>query len=318
MGLKKIIKGILRPPSDAIIGSSRSLPGYIESIISSSPAVVYNPHIAALYRPYKAYQDSYVILNNHPGQAPPPERRGEALPIPPYFTGDWTTEQWLESGKGDVGLIRKLAEESGFAFETTRRFLDFGCANGRIIRWLGDIADRGDVWGVDMLSEYIIWCQQHLGPPFKFATTTSFPHLPFEDNYFDIIHAASVFTHITELADAWLLELRRIVRPGGRLVISIHDEHTIALLIDPKADVTPGVRKGGEKILALEKESPFLESDYAMFSIHRAPGPGGHREAQVFYKTDYIRRHWGSMLDVLSMTPEAYGHQTVVVLGKPG
>jgi len=46
----------------------------------------------------------------------------------------------------------------------------------------------------------MLWCQQRMSPLFKFATTTSFPHLPFEDGYFDFVYAGSVFTHITDLA----------------------------------------------------------------------------------------------------------------------
>ena len=49
----------------------------------------------------------------------------------------------------------------------------------------------------------------------NFATVTTAPHLPFADGYFDFAYCSSVFTHISDLADAWLLELRRIVRSGG-------------------------------------------------------------------------------------------------------
>lgn len=78
-----------------------------------------------------------------------------------------------------------------------------------MIRWLTKEAKAGEVWGVDIAGSHILWCQQNLPAPFKFATTTSFPHLPFEDNYFDLIYAGSVFTHIADLAESWLLELRQ-------------------------------------------------------------------------------------------------------------
>src|SRR6185437_620486 len=83
--------------------------------------------------------------------------------------------------------------------------------------------------GVDIWASAILWCKEWLSPPFHFATTTICPHLPFEDRYFDFIFAGSVFTHIEDLTDAWFLELRRILRPGGKLYFSVNDRHAIAV-----------------------------------------------------------------------------------------
>jgi hypothetical protein len=47
-----------------------------------------------------------------------------------------------------------------------------------------------------------------------------------------------------------------------------------------------------------------------MFTIFRGAA------SQVFYDTHYLRQHWGGVLHVLSVTPEAYGYQTAVVLEK--
>ena len=52
----------------------------------------------------------------------------------------------------------------------------------------------------------------------------------FSDSYFDLIFTGSAFTHIDDLAEAWLLELRRLLSEKGRVYITIHDRHTIALL----------------------------------------------------------------------------------------
>jgi ubiquinone/menaquinone biosynthesis C-methylase UbiE len=111
--------------------------------------------------------------------------------------------------------MKKILGSVGFRIQDGNRVLDLGCASGRMIRWLNDFAEQCKIWGVDISAEHIIWCQQRLSPPFNFATITTAPHLPFEDRYFDLIFAGSVFTHIADLADAWLLELKRIVKPGG-------------------------------------------------------------------------------------------------------
>jgi ubiquinone/menaquinone biosynthesis C-methylase UbiE len=66
--------------------------------------------------------------------------------------------------------------------------------------------------------------------PLHFVTTTTAPHLPFEDDYFDLVYCGSVFTHISDLADAWLLEIRRILRTGAYAYITIHDNKSVRLL----------------------------------------------------------------------------------------
>ena len=48
------------------------------------------------------------------------------------------------------------------------------------------------------------------------------PPLPFDDARFDLVLGYSVFTHLNvQYQDAWLGELRRLVRPGGILLLSI-------------------------------------------------------------------------------------------------
>jgi ubiquinone/menaquinone biosynthesis C-methylase UbiE len=121
-------------------------------------------------------------------------------------------------------------DQSDFPIKARYRILDFACGAGRMIRIFNDVAEQCEIWGVDIRAEFIIWCQRHLSPPFNFATTTTFPHLPFEDRYFDLVYCGSIFSHISDLADAWLLELRRVTRPNGRIYITIMDNNTIKLV----------------------------------------------------------------------------------------
>src|SRR5207244_2674608 len=108
------------------------------------------------------------------------------------------------------------------------------------------------------------------------------PPLAFEDRYFDFIYAGSVFTHIADLAEAWLMELRRIVRPGGRLYLTIQDERSIELCMT--ANHNPPV---AELLRAYDEESHFMSTGYDFFTINRTPGQGGPGQAQVFYRRDY-------------------------------
>ena len=83
--------------------------------------------------------------------------------------------------------------------------MELGCAAGRVIRHLNELAASREIWGVDFAAAATMWCEENLSPPLHFATTTVVPHLPFKDEYFDLVYAGSVFTHIDELTFAGLL-----------------------------------------------------------------------------------------------------------------
>jgi SAM-dependent methyltransferase len=198
--------------------------------------------------------------------------------------------------------MRNILAASGFSFQDGCRVLELGCAGGRMLRFFEDVARRGEVWGTDISGEHIFWCKQNLSPPFNFFITTTTPHLPFADAYFDLIYAGSVFTHIDDLADTWLLELRRLLKPGGRLYITIHDNHTIRVLSEEQKDPL-------SKTLFCRKDY-FENGDYEMFTI------GRFMRSQVFYDTDYLARTLKPFFELESVTPQAYGFQTGVLLRK--
>jgi SAM-dependent methyltransferase len=149
----------------------------------------------------------------------------EAEDVPPRELWEnyaFTEEAYLESGQRDVAAVLDAVEP--FLAEWPRVALDFGCAAARMLRFFPAEKDS-ELWGVDINAEHVSWCQRHL-PRLNFATTSTAPHLPFEDAYFDLVYAASVFTHISDLADAWLLELRRVMRKGAIAYVTVHDTIT--------------------------------------------------------------------------------------------
>jgi ubiquinone/menaquinone biosynthesis C-methylase UbiE len=273
--------------------------------------ILANPHLPAKFYPYQPDQHSYLLK-----VACEDQKDEFGLPIPPKeirYHSD-TIEEYLSTGKGLVDKMMGILEASGSFLKQGDRVLDFGCADGYLVRWFHDYAKAAEVWGVDINATQVIWCQQNLSPPFRFATTTSFPHLPFPDGFFDFIYAGSVFTHIADLAETWLMELKRVVCPGGKLYLTVHDNHTIDYITKYKDD--PGLKDIFQQLRCFDSQVHFSSSGFAMFTMHRTPGEGSCGQAQVFYDIDYLRRHWGNYLKIISITPEAYGYQTAVLLEK--
>jgi ubiquinone/menaquinone biosynthesis C-methylase UbiE len=310
MGLTNIVKRALRLPANMLVGSSSNLSAKVIDSVgpwlrdSLGSLAIEEPVIAAKFFPDPWGPKGYVLdsVTDSPGS------HKSGLPVPPqdlipiYYVG--SVQTFLEGGRTHVQIMRDLVAQSNFPIQAGYRLLDLGCGAGRMIRHFEDLAEECEIWGVDIGAKSINWCQQHLSPPFRFATTTTFPHLPFEDHYFDFIYCGSVFTHISDLVDAWLLELRRITRPHGRIYITIHDKHTIDYLRE-KYPEHPLLNTFDE----FHKTSNTKGNDYAMIVTVR--GPGG---SQVFYDIDFIRQRWGRFFGILSVTQEAYGGQTAILL----
>jgi ubiquinone/menaquinone biosynthesis C-methylase UbiE len=259
--------------------------------------------------PFLPYQpDRHAYLRPKPiaqmPNGPPAE-----LPIPPahlWLGYGQTVELYLGSGQRHVSTMCQLLAEAGWSFHPGGRVLEFGCGAGRMTRWLIDHAATCEIWGTDISAKHIVWCQQHLSPPLHFVTTTTLPHLPFEDHAFGLVYAGSVFSHLDDLADAWFLELRRITRPGGLLYITVMDQNSIQLLTTPRW-------KGFWLAQALPRQpayQAFIRERFGMFTIGRA------LQAQVFYDQEYLCSKLSRWFKVRSVTPEAYGFQTAIILEK--
>jgi SAM-dependent methyltransferase len=261
------------------------------------------PVAALKYLPHEPDHNSWLL----PPAPDPSVRRDEGgLPIPPddLLSGyAESADNYLESGGLHAGILHKLLAASGFSWRAGLRVLDFGCGIGRMIRHFRREAADGEVWGVDISATHIHWCQQHLSPPFRFAVTTTIPHLPFPDRYFDVVYAGSVFTHLEDLADAWLLEVRRVLAADGRAYVTIHDDATLE-------NFATGPYRGHWLGRLVHNDAGYQRSHgrFGMLVINRDTA------AQVFYSSEFFRHKAGSMFEVLAAVPGGHGYQTAYVL----
>lgn len=219
--------------------------------------------------------------------------------------GTYRDDLYLQSGRTDVAVIRKLLSTDGFQLEGNR-ILEFGCSAGRLLRHFEEEAKTAEVWGADLHSAAIHWAQSHLSPPFHFLTNTTAPHLPFENGYFGFIFAGSVWTHLGELDDAWLLELKRVLRVGGRIYLTISDQDTLAEI----ARINPD-HPSNAHVTALDSETGHLSQNWVSFTTRRTPWL-----QRVVYQREAWLEHIGRWLDVRVVKPKAYGWQTGILLSK--
>ncbi len=117
-------------------------------------------------------------------------------------------------------------EELKFLFdyaENNDKILDLGCGNGRCLDFLKD--KKIDYTGIDN-SEELIKIARKKYPQINFQVADALK-LPFPDNSFDKVYSIAVLHHIPsgELRVQFLKEAKRVLKPGGVLILTVWKFH---------------------------------------------------------------------------------------------
>lgn len=238
---------------------------------------------------------------------PAPARVGnDGFPVPPaaltmgYGAGD--LDHYLRCGRKTYQMLTGLLQAHDVALESGDAILDWGGAAGRVVRQFTAEAQRGcEVWGCDVHAPSIQWAQNHLSPPFNFFNSSVLPHLPFPDGTFKFIYGMSVMTHLVAQRDLWLLELRRVLRPDGCLILTVHNERTWDWFVQH------GMPAWMPRELCGKAELPgeCLEIRGSRWE-----------HVYTFFHSDYLRRVWGRFMNIREIVHCADLYQAAVVMKK--
>ncbi len=214
--------------------------------------------------------------------------------------GDLKLEGFLASGRQCSEDIQKSLALVGRELSSFDRALDFGCGCGRTLLSLAPDAKSSELFGTDIDEEAIAWCRTSLEQA-TFSLNDERPPLAFPSEFFDLVYAVSVFTHLPEpLQLEWLQELQRVTTPGGLVLLTVRGPSYADML-------SPGERE------ELERRgfvfSPMPEHLQHLF-------PAWYQTATM--NEDYIRREWSDVFEIVLRIPRAVdGAQDMVVLRRP-
>lgn len=95
-----------------------------------------------------------------------------------------------------------------------RRLLDAGCGTGGMLARLGDWETRG----CDLSAEAVELCRER---GLRQVIVSSVHEMPFEDGFFDAVLALDVLYHAQVDPARALDEMRRVLGPGGLLIVNV-------------------------------------------------------------------------------------------------
>jgi SAM-dependent methyltransferase len=210
----------------------------------------------------------------------------DGLPIPDArhiraVNGNDDAALFLETGERAAETVRDVVRRNGLRLEDFTAILDFGCGCGRVTRHWRSLTPSTSISGTDFNPDLIAWCRHNLTFA-SFTTNRLQPPLPYASASFDLVYAFSVFSHFPlELQRPWLNELMRILKPGGRLLFSVHGDFYMPSLT-------------GAERQRYEKGELVVRHNLA----------AGTNRCAAFHPPSYVRRELLAGLDLVEFVPE--------------
>jgi SAM-dependent methyltransferase len=249
--------------------------------------------------------DFVVLLGSRP-PVPVPPRRLRAR------TGAPGVREFLEGGRQAARELGDVLETLGRPFSEFESVLDLGAGSARVLPHVAELATGARCTGCDVDAAAIEWATRH-HPQLELAISHSEPPLPFADGSFDLVYSISVFSHLDEPAqDRWLGEVRRVLRPGGVALLSVHGGYAFEQFRTGRA-VTGWCRRDAFARGPLRAEE-FVFEPYVRTVWNERELPGvGEEYGLAFHGERYIRDHWSRWLTVERVAERALtGWQDVV------
>lgn len=176
-------------------------------------------------------------------------------------------------------FMRYYVEIAGL--KPDERMLDVASGIGRkTLPLVGYLNERGSYDGIDIVKSGVDWCREKYTaqyPNFRFqhidvynkhynpegSCQASHYGFPFPDEQFDFVVLNSVFTHmLAEEVENYLSEIARVLKPGGRSLITFFLLNAESLELIESGRSTVDLREKFGPARAVSRETPELAVGY--------------------------------------------------------
>jgi SAM-dependent methyltransferase len=220
------------------------------------------------------------------------------------YHGNHHFDYWA-SGLRDMQMLMDCAEKYA---TPVQRYLDIGCASGRLVRHAACQYRDMQVYGCDINRKHVDWVNRFLPRQIVAFQNHSLPHLNLPDASTDLVSAYSVFTHVESWDVAWLMEIARIMRPGAIAWITFHSELTWSEMA-PQWPLHQQMKKYPD---FAQLQGNDLPHDVFVFRGNASRS----YSSQVFYKTSYVKDIWSRVMPLREIRRRCPGYQDVAIFRK--
>lgn len=251
-----------------------------------------------------------VVLGVHYGIPAVLEKTGLLDVVPPEEIHAMARGPLAAGGElYTADVVVKTLLDLGMSLSEGMRILDFGCSSGRVLRALAGYRPDLELLGCDPNHDAVAWANANL-PIGRFFPSEKHPPLDLDDASVDVAFAISIWSHFAaEPALEWLEEMRRVLVPGGLLLITTHGWDSLA----------NGIRREAVGLSAVQAAVETMVTDGHYFiDVFGEDGDWGVDKAgwgNSYLTLDWLATRMHSRWSIRAFLPGGLDHyQDVIVL----
>lgn len=208
--------------------------------------------------------------------------RGEPGTQHSYDMGELDEAAELERLRAQVDLVRSMerAYLATLGLAPTATVLDLGCGPGYLSEVLGELVPEGKVIGADVDPGLLARAREAFAKRGwahgEFVEAWA-DRLPLADRSVDLVYSRFLFQHLADPA-AVVREVRRVLRPGGLVVLVDTDD--AGLMVYPEPDGFRALlegsraaqsRVGGDRFVGRKLRSYLVDAGFEDVSVRLEP-----------------------------------------------